>query len=282
MPDLPDIQSVVKSARESLNPTSTTADLDAEVLLCYVLDKNRAYLKTWPEKTLSHEHLSQFEQLIKKRSQGTPIAYLTGKQEFWSLELAVNSDTLIPRPETELLVEYILEKFGDKKTCDVIDLGTGSGAIALALASEKPQWKITATDVSDATLAIAIKNADNLNIKNITFIKSDWFTNITPHHFDIVVSNPPYIVEGDKHLTEGDVQFEPSAALSSGPQGLNAIERIADRSRAFLRQKGCLVLEHGYDQKILVKDCLCSAGYTPIHQLNDLAGNARLSAGYTP
>ena len=273
------ISQSIFEASKLLAKTSDSAQLDAQVLLCHVLQCNTAYLATWPEKELDTEANETFNTLIQKRLNGTPVAYLTGEREFWSLALKVSEDTLIPRPETELLIETLLEKIQQEKPLDIVDLGTGSGAIAIALAGEKPQWKFTATDISEETLKVAISNAKQHGINNITFIHSDWFQSLGKQQFDVIISNPPYIAKTDIHLSEGDVRFEPQTALVSGDLGMDDIIKITRQSLSHLNHHGWLFLEHGYDQQTLVFDCLNDAGFSSITQKNDLSGNPRMTFG---
>lgn len=258
---------------------SDSARLDAELLLATSLRQNRAWLYTWPEHipTPPEQHL--YLELIRRRQTGEPVAYLCGRREFWGLSLKVDHHVLIPRPETELLVETVLEHLANKLDASVADLGTGSGAIALALASEKPEWRIAATDQSPGALALARDNAKALNISNVSFHQGDWFGALGNEHFDAIVSNPPYVEEGDHHLEEGDVRFEPVSALVSGPDGLDDIRRIAAESRNHLQLGGWLMLEHGYNQGAGVRQILTAQGYTEIETLQDLAGHDRVTLG---
>ena len=273
------ISQSIDQACQLLGNTSTSPRIDAQVLLCHVLQCNTAYLATWPGKNLSASQDRSFNALIRKRLTGMPVAYLIDEKEFWSLKLKVSQDTLIPRPETELLVETVLSMFQREEQLDIIDLGTGTGAIAIALASERPDWKVTATDISGEALAISKHNAERHSIKNITFITSDWFGSLGSQTFDIVISNPPYIAEHDTHLEEGDVRFEPQNALVSGNMGMDDILKITEQSTEHLNDGGWLVMEHGYDQKKLVSDCLHGSGFISITQKNDLSGNPRLTIG---
>ena len=219
-----------------------------------------------------------FNHLIEQRLQGTPVAYLTGTKEFWSLNFKVTPNTLIPRPDTELLVEFVLERFSDKQELKLLDLGTGSGAIAIALASEKPNWEVTATDFSDKALTIAQENAQLNNVTKINLLHSNWFEQHDQQCFDIIISNPPYIAEQDKHLTQGDVRFEPLSALASGKTGMDDIEHITSQAEKHLNLNGWLIFEHGYDQKQQVYDCLHRHHFQKITQLNDLSGHPRITA----
>jgi release factor glutamine methyltransferase len=208
------------------------------------------------------------------------VTYLTSKREFWSLELQVTPATLIPRPETETLVEFVLGQFDKQKAIQLVDLGTGCGAIALAIASERPHWKITATDISQDALAVAQQNADKHQIRNIEFCTSHWFDALNAQSFDIIIGNPPYVAEADPHLSTGDVRFEPVSALVSGITGMDDIEAITSEAFQYLKNNGWLILEHGYDQKKQVLDCFKAAGFKAIIQKSDLSNQPRMTAGY--
>jgi release factor glutamine methyltransferase len=273
------IANALTAATKRLEQTSTSARIDAESLLCHTLKCNTAHLAAWPEKILNTDQTQQFNQLIAERESGTPISYLTGQREFWSLELGVSPVTLIPRPETETLVEFVLEQFDAKKEMRLVDLGTGSGAIALAIAHERPDWKVTATDISEDALAVAQQNAEKHHIKNIEFKSSHWFDALKGQTFDIIISNPPYIAQDDPHLSSGDVRFEPASALSSGVTGMDDIEIITSTAAHYLKDNGWLILEHGYDQKKQVFDCFKSAGFEDILQKSDLSNQPRMTAG---
>jgi len=275
---MPSIQQALQWAQTRLHED---AALEASLLLCHVLHCNRAHLMAWPEKTLSAEQQQQFEQLVARRRQGEPVAYIKGEKEFWSRPFTVNPHCLIPRPETELLIEFVLQHFDRRQHLHAADLGTGSGAIAVTLACECPAWQITATDIDDDALALAQHNAQRHAANTIRFIKSDWFDALS-ERYDLIVSNPPYIASHDKHLQRGDVRFEPAAALASGIDGLDAIRRLCDQAGNYLKPDGWLVIEHGYDQKQAVHDLFFKNGFNNIQQLDDYAGNPRLSAGQQP
>jgi release factor glutamine methyltransferase len=252
---------------------SDSARLDAEILLSHALQRPRTFLHSHPEHMPSPQQQQEFSALLQRRNAGEPIAYLTGQQEFWSLPLRVTPDTLIPRPATEVLVNTALRLGG--ATAQVIDLGTGSGCIALALAHERPAWNIFAVDRSAAALEIARANAQALRIETITWQVSDWFADIGGT-FDLVVSNPPYIKADDLHLLQGDVRFEPRQALVGGSDGLDSISQIAQQSRDRLQPGGLLILEIGYDQAAKVRQLLADMGYTDIEFKKDLAGIERV------
>lgn len=265
-----------------LDAVSDSARLDTELLLCHVLQKNRTYLFTWPDKTLSPEQAEEFLQFFNRRKSGEPIAHILGQREFWSLPLAVNNSTLIPRPDTELLVELILELFADdaqqqKRSC--LDLGTGTGAIVLAVASEKPDWQLVGVDRSADAVALAEKNRSDLQFAHVQILQSDWFSAIPAQQFDVIVSNPPYIDPQDPHLDQGDVRFEPRLALIADNHGLADIELIIQQSWSYLCKQGWLLLEHGYDQGQAVRDLFHARGFTQVETRRDLGGNERVSLG---
>ena len=265
--------------RAELEPYSDSATLDVELLLSHCLNKPRSYLRAWPEKALTEAELEAFQQLFQRRLAGEPVAYLIGSQGFWTLELAVNSSTLIPRPETELLVETALAYGNDLARAKVLDLGTGSGAIALALASERPAWQLLGCDRQAEAVALAEQNRQHCRLDNARFIESDWFAAIEPQAFDLIVSNPPYIDPVDKHLDEGDVRFEPLSALVADNKGLADIEQIACLAPAYLNSAGGLLLEHGYDQGKAVREILEAAGFSQVKTYQDLAGQDRVTTG---
>lgn len=267
-------------AVSALNTVSESPKLDAEVLLANVIEKNRTYLYTWPEKTLSETQEILFFAAIEKRKKGVPIAHITGYREFWSLKLKTNDSTLIPRPDTELLVELALDKAmalpaENKNT--LLDLGTGTGAIALALASELPNWQVIAADYSQSAVQLALENKQQLNLNNATILQSDWFSNIEQTQFDLIVSNPPYIDPVDPHLNQGDVRFEPLSALVAEQNGMADIEHIITTARDFLNDSAWLIIEHGYDQGKLVRDFFEKMAYKNIKTEKDLGGNDRIS-----
>lgn len=272
------IANLVNQGRILLQAGSDSAKLDVEILLCVVLDKERSYLLTWPEKVLSDEQLHSFLRLLLRRIQGEPIAYLTGVKEFWSLPLAVSSSTLIPRPDTETLVELVLEQYGNSKNISCLDLGTGTGAIALAIASEKPTWKIDAIDFNADAVKLAQLNAKNLKLSQVNIFQSDWFSQVgADKKFDVIVSNPPYIDSEDENLSQGDVRFEPISALIAKEDGLADIKHIADVAREFLSTQGKLFFEHGFEQGQDVRNILTALGYKNAHTEQDLNGHDRIT-----
>lgn len=251
--------------------------IEAERLLAHVLGRSRAWLFAWPEFEPSAAQRACFEQLVDARRRGEPIAYLTGRREFWSLDLAVTPDVLIPRPETELLVELALARIAPDRDCVVADLGTGSGAIALALARERPRARVLATDASMAALAVARGNAERLGIANVAFAHGDWCAAIGDARFDLIVSNPPYIEAGDPHLGAGDLRYEPASALVSGSDGLDAIRAIVAAAPAHLVRGGWLLLEHGWDQAGRVHELLSAQDFADVHSMCDVGGHERVT-----
>lgn len=277
------IRVTLQQASQKLAARSESAHLDAELLLCKVLNKTRSYLFTWPDTELTVQQQAAFQILIDQRLQGIPVAYLLGYREFWGLKLEVSTATLIPRPDTELLVELALERLTNHVAPTILDLGTGTGAIALALAQERRDAHIVAIDQSSEALAIAQRNQQNLQLHNLSLLTSNWFSTLSKLHlFDMIVSNPPYIAETDPHLNQGDVRFEPRAALSSGADGLKDLTYIIQTAPNYLKPQGWLLLEHGYDQGAAVVKLLKTTGYTEVACYQDLAGNDRVSLGRLP
>jgi release factor glutamine methyltransferase len=253
--------------------------LDTEILLAHILKKPRSYLLTWANATLTIEQTEQFQYLLKRRLQGEPIAYILQEKEFWSLNLEVTPDTLIPRPDTELLVELILEKLPKASSQTIADLGTGSGAIALAIAKERPNWEIIATDNYLQTLAVAQRNAKRLGLENIHFYQGNWCEALPNGLVNAIVSNPPYIAEDDIHLNSAELSFEPQHALISGKDGLTALTCIIQQAKKYLAHDGWLLLEHGFDQSRAVQQLLAEAGYKMITSHADLNGHLRVTTG---
>ena len=227
--------------------------IDSEILLCTILKCNRSRLYAYPDKVLSKTNIKKFEELINKRSKGYPIAYITKQKEFWSHKLYINENILIPRPETELLVEKSLELISTYPLNKILELGTGSGAIAIALASENSAIDIEATDIKDDAIKIARNNADLYKINNIKFITSDWFSTIKKNDYDLIVSNPPYIASNDPNLRNHDIKFEPESALVSGNDGLYDLQKIIQESGNYLKNHGWLIVEHAYNQGMKVR-----------------------------
>ncbi len=270
------IAECLKKASE-LNTVSDTARVDIEVLLAAALNKDRTYLFTWPEKELSAAQLQCFSAFVAQRKQGQPVAYILGEKEFWSLPLFVNASTLIPRPDTETLIEQVLALVPRAATSSILDLGTGSGAIALALASERPGARVIGVDCSPPAVALAEKNRLRHQISNVTFIESHWFSALDQQHFDIIVSNPPYIDASDVHLKQGDVAFEPASALVAAENGLADLRHIIQQGKDWLAPGAYMLLEHGWQQAPSVRDLFFQFGYRQISSKNDLAGHQRVS-----
>lgn len=273
------IQSLLNTAAAQLATTSETAILDAEVLLCHCLNKNRSFLRAWPEHQPSPAQIAQFQILVKQRWQGQPIAYLTGQREFWSRYFKVSPDVLIPRPDTELLIELSLALLPANQASKIIDLGTGSGIIAITLAAERPLADVIASDLSEAALTIARHNAERLDTGNVRFMQSHWFDQIDETGFDLVISNPPYIAGSDPHLLEGDVRFEPNSALVSAENGLQDIRLLAEQTRLYLKDGGQLLIEHGYNQQTDVQAIFTALNYRQVTTHADLSGNPRVTSG---
>jgi len=272
------IQTNLTEASNLLVETSDSALLDAEVILCHVLEKPRSHLRAWPEKELSTDQQIQFSSLIKQRQQGTPVSYITGDREFWSRNFKVTSDVLIPRPDTELLIELSLDILATQTKAHIIDLGTGSGIIAITLAAERPDITVIATDLSQQALDIAKQNSITHKTHAVQFIKSSWFESIPGSKFDLVISNPPYIDCNDVHLSQGDVRFEPNSALIADENGLKDIKNIADNARHYLKQNGTLLIEHGFDQQTAVQAIFKTFEYSQIKTHTDLSGNPRVTS----
>lgn len=263
-------------------PDSDTPALDAELLLAHCLGRNRSYLRAFGELAVDAATADQFRQLLQRRAAGEPVAHLLGVREFWSLALDVDASTLIPRPDTERLVEVALE-LCDEKSCDVLDLGTGTGAIALALASERPAWRVCGVDRAFEAVALAQRNAQKLSLQRVDFMQSDWFAAIdTTRHFHLIVSNPPYIAADDPHLAQGDVRFEPHSALVADRNGLADIEQIVAQSPQWLRAGGWLLLEHGWQQAAEVRALLQQHGFIDVQSWRDYGVNERVTGGRRP
>lgn len=271
------------TVRELLAGASKPGDVEArheaEILLGHALGRDRAWLFTHADSIADNDQAARFRTMIDARQRGEPIAYLIGRRGFWTFDLDVTPDVLIPRPETELLVELALERIPIDGESRIADLGTGSGAIALAIASERPRAHIVATDASVPALAVAALNATQLEIANVEFVEGDWCAALDARTFDIIVSNPPYIAAGDRHLAQGDLRFEPSSALASGTDGLDAIGRIINAATRHLASGGWLLLEHGYDQGERVRLILVQHGFETVQTWRDISGNDRVSGG---
>lgn len=262
-------------------PDSPTARLDVELLLAAAIGKSRSYLHTWPERIVSSEAALTFAGYLQRRRSGEPVAYILGQQGFWNLDLEVAPHTLIPRPDTELLVETALELV-PPAPARVLDLGTGTGAIALALASERAQWQVTAVDRVLEAVALAERNRQRLQLGNVQVLSSHWFSAIEGERFDLIISNPPYIAAEDPHLVAGDVRFEPSSALVAGIDGLDDLRTIISQAPGHLQPGGWLLLEHGYDQAVAVRGLLAGHGFEQVESRVDLGGHERISLGRLP
>ena len=252
--------------------------LDAELLLAHALQKPREYLYTWPQHEIPGQVLQDYQDSVSRRSKGEPLAYILGSKQFWDFELAVNPSVLIPRPETELLVEQCLHLTGQRSldSLRVADLGTGSGAIAIALARTHAHWQIDAVDISDAALQVATVNAERLGVANIKFRKGSWCQGLESHAYDLIVANPPYVASGDAHLQRDGLQFEPAMALVAPQQGLGDLLQIIRQSCGHLKKGSWLLLEHGHDQQLELLEELVAVGFTDAASHTDLAGLPRV------
>ena len=280
MPNPLSIKLVLQMASTQLKTEASV--FEAQLLLQYALGVNRAWLIAHEYDALQPNHQKAFEALLNRRLAGEPIAYIMGRREFYGLDLVVTSDTLIPRPDTETLVDAALAKILDNANQSILDLGTGTGAIALAVAKHRPKANVVAVDASPAALEVAKKNAASLAITNVRFILSDWYAGLANQRFDLIVSNPPYIEQNDIHLTQGDVRFEPISALTSGADGLDDIRHIVEHCLIYLKPQGWLMIEHGYNQTDLVADLMAEVGLVSIETLKDLAGNNRVTMAKNP
>lgn len=261
-----------------LSNCSHSPRLDTELLLMHILQCNRAWLYAHNDYTLTAAQLQSFNTMVQQRQSGLPIAYLTGYKDFWSMQLQVNTHTLIPRPETELLVDVALELLANKRNARILELGTGSGAISLALAKEHPLWRIDAIDISAKALEVARSNAHRQSITSIEFIQSDWFESLNENlTYDAIISNPPYIEQGDPHLITEDIRFEPSLALVSGKDGLDAIRHIIEQASPYLKPNGWLLFEHGYNQASTIQNILQQHGFHNHFNKKDIFDKDRVS-----
>ncbi|HYN55374.1 MAG TPA: peptide chain release factor N(5)-glutamine methyltransferase [Methylotenera sp.] len=272
----------VSALSEANNLSIKEAKFEIQLILQFVLKVNRAWLIAHENDALAIHHEQAFHLLLARRLASEPIAYILGKREFYGLDLMVTPDTLIPRPDTETLVEAALAKIPNNANYSILDLGTGTGAIALAIATHRPNASIIAVDASKAALEIALQNAQNLHLLNVEFVLSDWFDKLDGERFDVIVSNPPYIEQDDAHLSQGDLRFEPISALASGIDGLDDIRQIIDNCLIHLKPQGWLMLEHGYDQAVQVADLMAETGLVDITTLRDLGGNHRVTIARNP
>jgi release factor glutamine methyltransferase len=272
------VRALLARARDTL--PGDDAAREAEILVAHALQRDRAWLYAHADDSVTDTDVAAALAFVERRAAGEPVAYLTGHREFWSLDLRITPDVLIPREDTELLVRVVLRHCPQSENVEIADLGTGSGAIALAIARERPRSLVIAVDSSAAALDVARANADRLRIGNIEFVRSDWFAALAQRQFDAIVSNPPYIASGDAHLSQGDLRFEPAIALASGSDGLDAIRRIVREAPAHLRAGGMLALEHGFEQGAAVRELLERSGFVEIYTERDLGGRDRVSGGF--
>lgn len=273
------IQQTLTQATQLLTDKSDSAKLDAELLLAFALKQNRTYLVTWNDRLISDADADVFQSLLSRRLTGEPVAYILGQQEFWDLTLSTNQHTLIPRADTETLIEWALELAPELAgNARVIDLGTGTGAIALALAKECPGWQVSAVDLVSQAVELAQKNARDNDLSRVSIFQSSWFEQVQGC-FDLIVSNPPYIDPTDEHLSQGDVRFEPPSALVADKQGLADIETICEQARGHLNSGGWLLIEHGYNQQESVQAIFTQLGYHQVTTRFDLGGNPRITGG---
>lgn len=273
------VQSLLRSGAAQLAPYSETAYQDAMLLLAAVLRQPTTFLYQHPEQLLTPEQQQQFTGLLQRRQQGVPVAYLIGEAGFWDFTLQVNPNVLIPRPETELLVEIILAKYDATTALHLADLGTGSGAIAIALARARPNWQVIATDISSAALAVAAANAARLNIATIEFRQGRWCEALPALKLDVIISNPPYLAANDPHLMQGGLRCEPYAALVAAEEGLADLRQLIQSAPAYLKPNGMLLLEHGYTQGAAVRQLLQQQGYHSVETWQDLNRHERASCG---
>jgi len=260
---------------------SPTPRLDAEVLLAHLCERSRTWLYTWGDRTLTANQTARFEALIERRGEGWPVAYLTGSREFWGLSLQTSPATLIPRPDTECLVEVALES-ATATSGELLDLGTGTGAVALAFASERPGWQMTGVDLAAEAVSLAQSNAERLAISNVRFLESDWFSALSGQRFNIIVANPPYIAADDPHLARDDVRFEPRSALVAEAAGMSDLTWLARHAPTYLKPQGWLWMEHGHAQAEAVRDILVRCGFLDVVSRRDLAGHERITGGQGP
>ena len=255
------------------------ANLEANLLLQHVLHVNRAWVITHDRDVLNADQQAEFQLILKRRLDGEPIAYIVGFREFYGLQLKVSPVTLIPRPDTETLVDAALEKIPLDKVSHILDLGTGTGAVALAIAKHRNNCEVTDVDQSSDALSVTLENAQTLKLNNLRLIESNWFSELQGERFDLIVSNPPYIAQDDEHLKQGDLRFEPISALASGVDGLDDIRKIVQDAPDYLKTNGWLMLEHGFDQAEAVAALLSARGFNQIDHAKDIAGTLRVTFG---
>lgn len=280
------LKDLLKATQQSISVSLAIpideAVIDARLLLQQSLAASHAWLIAHINDELTDAQVAFFQQLLARRLEGEPVAYILGMREFYGLPLKTTPATLIPRPDTETLVEAALDKLPSNQNLKVLDLGTGTGAIALAIAKNRPQAQVTAVDFSVEALAVAKENAQNLDLDHVRFLQSNWFASLQNEKFDVIVSNPPYIAENDAHLTQGDLRFEPLTALASGKDGLDDIRHIIQAAPSYLNPHGWLMLEHGYDQAEKVAELLTLSGFDQVSHVKDLAGTLRVTLGRMP
>ena len=264
---------------QTLSLDKAEARLEAQVLLCRALGVAKSYLIAHSDETLTPEQTARYQSLIERRLKGEPVAYILGEREFYSLNFKVTPAVLIPRPDTELLVELALTHIPPGQPCQVLDLGTGSGAIAISIAKHRPLASVTAVDQSPDALAVARENAAALGAGNVTFVHSDWYGALTGKKFDVIVSNPPYIEANDAHLKQGDLRFEPLSALASGDDGLDSLRHIVGQAHEHLLPQGWLLFEHGYNQAGKCRALLIEHGFEQVESMRDLSGIERVTSG---
>ena len=273
------LRQAAQSIQNRLGLALLEASFEANLLCQQVLNVNRAWLISHESDALEANQQAGFEALLQRRLNGEPMAYILGSREFYGLQLKTTSATLIPRPDTETLVGAALAKVPQNASLNILDLGTGTGAVALAVASQRPQTKVIAVDASPEALKVATENTQSLNLSNVRLIESNWFFALGSEKFDVIVSNPPYIAQNDVHLTQGDLRFEPISALASGVDGLDDIRKIIQDAPDYLKPNGWLMLEHGYDQAEAVAALLKARGFSQIAHAKDIAGTLRVTFG---
>lgn len=274
------LQELLQKTQKNLAAFTDNAQMEAEILLSHALNKTRDYLYTHSETQISIEQQKQFFDLLNRRLKREPLSYILQQQAFWDIELQLTRDVLIPRSDTELLIEIIVNNYSQQKELQIADLGTGSGAIALSLAKQSKKWQISATDISVSALHVAKQNAKKLHIENVQFYLGNWCEALPVQLFDIIVCNPPYIAKNDPHLMQPELKYEPQLALLGGEKGLDAIIAIIDKAGNYLHEEGMLLIEHGYNQAEDVRKIFADAGFKIITTYKDLGNNDRATCGY--
>lgn len=274
------LQELLQKTQKNLAAFTDNAQMEAEILLSHALNKTRDYLYTHSETQISIEQQKQFFDLLNRRLKREPLSYILQQQAFWDIELQLTRDVLIPRSDTELLIEIIVNNYSQQKELQIADLGTGSGAIALSLAKQSKKWQISATDISVSALHVAKQNAKKLYIENVQFYLGNWCEALPVQLFDIIVCNPPYIAKNDPHLMQPELKYEPQLALLGGEKGLDAIIAIVDKAGNYLHEEGMLLIEHGYNQAEDVRKIFADAGFKIITTYKDLGNNDRATSGY--